>query len=562
MQHTLMIFAKKIVFVIGLLICNILSAQNQFFHASLDQDRDALAFVNNAGINNGRNISAIFYLVKELKRSGLWQKMFAIYPMIGANATSHSYNLKDPRNSSLALRLQFNGGWSHNEIGATPNGIDGWANTFSGNLFLTLYTGNLSFGYFSQTNINTQQARCYEMGYEFAPGAQFDDSSYTTALAIKHGSSVTPVGDQNFSEGAIASSFNLNRARTNQLNSFDGFFAVSCTNASGVKLFRNGQVIAATNNAHQSFSISNIYLGAINRITGPNSSFAANFSNRTCSFAYISYGLSDNEVLILNNIIAVWQSSFRISDPDALQFINNAGITNANQREAINKLVTRLKSDGLWNKLLAVYPMVGGNATAHSYNLKGSSYLLSFFGGWTHSNTGALPNGTNAYANTSLNPASVLNQGSASMGYYSGTDNTTSVNEMGVFDNNSRTLLGIGRTTIDARLNTGVTTVFTLTISSTPTTGLYVSTKTTETNVRIFRNGSTLGNVTVTSAGPSNGSIYIGARNNNSSGTNLANNFSNRECRFAFIGLSLSDTEVTAIYNSIQQFQSDLGRAL
>ena len=93
------------------------------------------------------------------------------------------------------------------------------------------------------------------------------------------------------------------------------------------------------------------------------------------------------------------------NDPDAQAFINAAGITGTTQQSAINTLVVSLKANNIWTKFDAIYPMVGGTATTHKFNLKNpadtnAAYRLSFVGGWTHSSTGALPNGTNAYADT------------------------------------------------------------------------------------------------------------------------------------------------------------------
>ena len=52
-------------------------------------------------------------------------------------------------------------------------------------------------------------------------------------------------------------------------------------------------------------------------------------------------------------------------DADAQAFITAAAITNANQQTAINTLVVSLKSYGLWTKMKAIYPFVGGSASSH-----------------------------------------------------------------------------------------------------------------------------------------------------------------------------------------------------
>ena len=96
-------------------------------------------------------------------------------------------------------------------------------------------------------------------------------------------------------------------------------------------------------------------------------------------------------------------------DPDAQAFITAAGITDPTQQSAINTLVLDMKGYGIWTKMKAIYPFVGGTATTHKYNLKDpqdldAAFRLVFFGGWTHSSNGVQGNGTNGYADTKFNP--------------------------------------------------------------------------------------------------------------------------------------------------------------
>ena len=56
-------------------------------------------------INNAQIANAVNNLVLDLKKYGLWTKMKAIYPIVGGNAWSHKFNLKDPRDVDSAYRL-------------------------------------------------------------------------------------------------------------------------------------------------------------------------------------------------------------------------------------------------------------------------------------------------------------------------------------------------------------------------------------------------------------------------------------------------------------------------
>jgi hypothetical protein len=108
---------------------------------------------------------------------------------------------------------------------------------------------------------------------------------------------------------------------------------------------------------------------------------------------------------ILNSFSIPAASSF---DPDAQAFITAAGITDPTQQTAIDNLVIGLKTDGLWTNMQAIYPLVGGTASSHKYNLKDprdldAAYRLAFFGGWTHNANGITGNGANTYADTFYN---------------------------------------------------------------------------------------------------------------------------------------------------------------
>jgi hypothetical protein len=112
-------------------------------------------------------------------------------------------------------------------------------------------------------------------------------------------------------------------------------------------------------------------------------------------------------------------------DPDAQAFFTASGLTGATELNAVNQLVVDLKAANIWTKMKAIYPFVGGTAALHKWNLKDpqdldAAFRLVFNGGWTHSATGALPNGTNGWAETYFNISTNFtnaNKGSAG-GYW------------------------------------------------------------------------------------------------------------------------------------------------
>ena len=131
-------------------------------------------------------------------------------------------------------------------------------------------------------------------------------------------------------------------------------------------------------------------------------------------------------------------------DADALAFMTAASITDNTQKTAINTLVTDLKTANIWTKMKALYPFVGGSATSHKFNLKDprdvdAAFRLLFFGGWTHSSTGALPNGSNAFADTKLNENTSMTLNSQHLSYYSRTNILGLYADMGLWES---TLIG------------------------------------------------------------------------------------------------------------------------
>ena len=110
-------------------------------------------------------------------------------------------------------------------------------------------------------------------------------------------------------------------------------------------------------------------------------------------------------------------------DPDAQAFLTAAAITDPTISGAINTLVVQMKANDIWTKMKAIYPMVGGTASTHKWNLKDPrdldvAYRLTFYGGVSHSSIGIESNGTNAYADTYLNDLTHLSESNKSISIY------------------------------------------------------------------------------------------------------------------------------------------------
>lgn len=243
-------------------------------------------------------------------------------------------------------------------------------------------------------------------------------------------------------------------------------------------------------------------------------------------------------------------------DANAASFISTAGITDLTQQSAINTTVLALKAAGLWTKIYALYPMVGGTATTHKYNLiNPATYTLTFNGTWTHSANGAFPNGSTGYATTGFTPSSVMTANNTSLFYFSRTDANNNSVVLG------STVSATQQLRIQAR-NAG--SVFTAhydatnqpTGAITDSLGLITTSKIASNDAAVFK-GKYLVNRSTTCAGTlPNIQIYIGAAN--AAGT--ATNFTTRGTTFCGIAQGLTPTEVASLNAIAENYNYLLNR--
>lgn len=282
--------------------------------------------------------------------------------------------------------------------------------------------------------------------------------------------------------------------------------------------------------------------------------------------------------MILANY-GIVSSSGASFDADAIAFITAASITDNTQKTAVNTLVTDLKAYNIWTKFSAIYPFVGGSATSHKFNLKDprdldAAYRLVFNGGWTHSSTGALPNGTTGYANTKLVPSIVYGVQNPLLHYsvYNRTSLTISSTSWseGVY---SSTGIG-GIALMQHSFSTGISgnsgvlvgssdPLGTLTGFSSNTDGYFIFSRTSNTSLKAYRNGILSGTKTTDISSDTyipRTEFLIGARNDSYDLALRPTNYNPFEKAFATIGTSLTDTEAANFYTAVQNFNTTLSR--
>jgi hypothetical protein len=251
-------------------------------------------------------------------------------------------------------------------------------------------------------------------------------------------------------------------------------------------------------------------------------------------------------------------------DPDAYSFITASGISGTNAT-AINQLVLDLKSANIWSKFKAIYPIVGGSASSHKWNLKNpldtnGAFRLSFSTGWTHSSTGMLPNGTSAFADTFL----VTNTAFASdhnkhLSFYCQNDVSTGGNSSSIGSDNASA--GWCRFNVKSIGNTGIVfggTNGVRSVANTNAKGFYIANRPNSTTSEMYKNGSLFfnGNTNLGSTSQITQTLLIGAAR---SGLSVVY-YDNKQCAFASIGDSLTAGEVTSFNTAVATFQTTLGR--
>ena len=268
--------------------------------------------------------------------------------------------------------------------------------------------------------------------------------------------------------------------------------------------------------------------------------------------------------MILANHGIISSSGALSFDADALSFITSAAITDNTQKTAVNTLVTDLKGYNIWTKIKALYPMVGGSATSHKFNLKDprdldAAYRLVFSGGWTHSNTGALPNGTTGYADTKFNPVSISQSlSSTHLSVYTNTANTagTSRGYIGSIQTDSTNYAVLGyfsAGTLEVGVIGGSSVEYGGRILA--FAGFKLTSTNGDRNNRYFKNNSKIDTLIQTNSFY-NANMYLGAINY----IGNPSYFQNVPFTFASIGDGLSDTEASNFYTAVQNFNTTLAR--
>ena len=264
--------------------------------------------------------------------------------------------------------------------------------------------------------------------------------------------------------------------------------------------------------------------------------------------------------------------------PLTTAFLAATGISDATITSALQGLEADLTTYSLGSKMVALYPMVGGTSDTTKYNFMDTSlYTITWSGTLVFASTGVnktIANFTSAYGICSgLNPNAVLTVNGTHLSYYSRTQITgIQIDAQGGQLYPVEIGTGWGGNRFELEVCSGPDSAFWSRQYSeganmiknngqTTTTGFYISTRTSSTDFRTFRNSSQIGSVNSatqsdTFSGATGNICILGESNSSSVGAGGTV----RECAFASIGSGLSPTDASNLYTIVQAFQTTLGR--
>lgn len=239
-------------------------------------------------------------------------------------------------------------------------------------------------------------------------------------------------------------------------------------------------------------------------------------------------------------------------DADAQAFFTAAGITDATQKTAVNDLVVAMKADGIWSKMRAIYPFVGGSSSTHAVNLKSpGTFDITWSGTVTHDANGITGNGSDGQGDTGVTDTdltaadhglSVYCRTNIPSGGQIGNQNTT-----GGF---SGFFASLGSLTYGYLADLNNVTVS----DGGDTLGLYTISRSSTTEVNFFKDGAALG----TNPKASTGGTALGTTTIRVLMTN--GQFTNANIALAAIHAGLTSGEAADFNTSVANFQTALGR--
>lgn len=486
-------------------------------------DPDALSLATLGNVTVAAERLALDKLALDLKAANLWVKLHALYPFTPGSDSRISYalNLRVPGTHTLTIPA---------DIVCNPSGITNIAATTAQCTSTTLGfnvvdLNNSTIGVFYNNPATLLQSLC-DARIVPTTGAQLrlqtrgDGGTLAgEGLAICITASNLLVADQG--EPGLHTLRRLNNVATYDVN--------------GTTLTSDA-VTASTNPTDGVFSVGTV---------------------QPISCAFVATHLTNAELITLTSIINTYQAALTVSrnynmtmyvNADTATFAQVAQLQRWRHIAITNNLVTGLKTDDIWSLLTALYPFVGGTASAHSINLKNSGQyqitwngvVLHDSGGVVLSNQGSITGitlpgnspyyGTYIIGGAALNGADFYTGFSPRENFYANFDGVT-YSDLGDFSG--------------GRLATSIQSTVNRYAATTRVSGIS----------HIFVNGASVASAPTYTPAKTNKPVQLSA-----GGSDTASGRKTALCVITQNGLT--PAQHTLLYNRIQAFQQALGRSV
>ncbi|NOS70050.1 MAG: hypothetical protein HOP33_08975 [Verrucomicrobia bacterium] len=245
-------------------------------------------------------------------------------------------------------------------------------------------------------------------------------------------------------------------------------------------------------------------------------------------------------------------------DADAANFFLATGLSSAPQKMAVNNLITGMKNNGLWTKMQAVYPFVGGSSVTHAINaVNTNNFKITWSGTVTHDANGITGNGTTGYGDTAYTPGTSGAQNNAHYSFYCRTTSPSGM-FLGVADGsgNKRVSMSTSAGNIPTRINNATATGSCQPSAGGDYRGFFVVSRSSSTAVATTSKGTELP-CSLTSDGLATTTVTILADH----WVGFApDTWSTANCAFASIGTSLSTAEAAMLKTLVDKYETALGR--
>lgn len=355
---------RKILFIL-LLFSSATQAQfiiNPYRFAVVSTVDDAQVFIDSVQsdgtVLTARQKTAITTLVAGYKSAGIWTKRKVIDPFVAGSASTHKWNLKDPRNLDAAYRLTFSGATTHS-LNKVSYGPSRYANTYLAPN--AMGQNSISAGVWAVGTSASQTH--FDLGSYNGSSYFYLLARYSDANAYAHFNT----GATGFASGG---------------NTTDGWVFGSRTGSTAISAYKNGVSIGSnTSVASITPNSFNIYLGAYNN-SGTAAGMAASTTFLNHRFVVIGDGLDATEQLNEYNLIKafidsssqniVWEGDENTKG-DATQsatvdsgYASRAVVLTSNNYTQNNLSVPAHTSQTIISNMYSTYPAVVNRNTVYS----------------------------------------------------------------------------------------------------------------------------------------------------------------------------------------------------